>query len=137
FLAKPDPKGVVLGFVPTSEIFRNGAMLYIAIGIIGATVMPHNLYLHSALVQSRRVGRDEAAIKQAAKYNLIDSAVALNCAFFVNAAILILAAAVFHANHKTDVQDIEQAHTLLEGLLGTKVAPFAFAIALICAGQSS
>ena len=137
FLAKPDPMGIAKGFIPSSLIFSNSEMLYIAIGIIGATVMPHNLYLHSALVQSRNVPKTKAGLKQACKYNLIDSAIALNAAFFVNAAILILAAAVFFKNNMQEVAEIQDAHKLMEGLLGTKVAPIAFAIALICAGQSS
>src|SRR5204863_7273517 len=95
FLSKPSPSGIARGFIPGAQIFTDREMLYIAIGILGATVMPHNLYLHSALVQSRKVGRSTAQIKQAAKYNMIDSAIALNCAFFVNAAILVVAAAVF------------------------------------------
>jgi len=137
FLAKPDPIGIAKGFIPSTLIFSNSEMLYIAIGIIGATVMPHNLYLHSALVQSRNVNRTKEGLKQACKYNLIDSAIALNAAFFVNAAILILAAAVFFKNNMQHVADIGDAHKLMEGLLGTKVAPIAFAVALICAGQSS
>jgi len=137
FLAKPDPIGIAGGFIPTPAIFNNTEMLYIAIGIIGATVMPHNLYLHSALVQSRNVARTPAGLKQANKYNFLDSAIALNAAFFVNAAILIVAAAVFYKNNMQEVAEIQDAHRLLEGLLGTKAAPIAFAIALICAGQSS
>ncbi len=137
FLAKPDAIGIAKGFIPSSLIFSNSEMLYIAIGIIGATVMPHNLYLHSALVQSRNVNKTREGLRQACKYNFIDSAIALNAAFFVNAAILILAAAVFYKNNMQDVAEIQDAHKLMEGLLGTKVAPIAFAIALICAGQSS
>ncbi|CAN5491135.1 Nramp family divalent metal transporter [soil metagenome] len=137
FLAKPDAMGIAKGFIPSSLIFTNSEMLYIAIGIIGATVMPHNLYLHSALVQSRNVPKTTAGLRQACKYNLIDSAIALNAAFFVNAAILIVSAAVFYRHNMQDVAEIQDAHRLMEGLLGTKVAPIAFAIALICAGQSS
>jgi manganese transport protein len=124
---------VARGFVPGK---LSGEMLFIAIGILGATVMPHNLYLHSALVQSRDVPRDEAGMRQGNKYNLWDSVIALNCAFFVNAAILIVAAATFHA-HGIVVAEIGEAHKMLEGLLGTKLAPTVFAIALIAAGQSS
>ncbi len=109
--------------------------LYIAIGMLGATVMPHNLYLHSALVQSRRIGRDRASKRQACWYNLIDSGLALNVAFFVNAAILVLAAATFH-QHGEVVDSIEQAHKLLPGFLGP-AAPILFGIALLAAGQSS
>lgn len=134
FMAKPVFSEVVTGFKPS---IPDNAALYIAIGIIGATVMPHNLYLHSALVQTRKIKRDEQGIRQALKMNFIDSAVALNLAFFVNAAILILAAAVFFKTGRTDVAEIQDAHQLLEGLLGNKWAPALFAIALIAAGQSS
>jgi len=133
FLSKPSWTGIAGGFVPTP---LGGEALIIAIGILGATVMPHNLYLHSALVQSRNVSRSVEGVREACKFNLIDSAVALNCAFFVNAAILIVAAATFWTRG-TVVNEIQQAHALLQGLLGTKVAPIAFAVALICAGQSS
>ena len=133
-LAKPDFGLVVKGFVPS---IPNNTALYIAIGIIGATVMPNNLYLHSALVQTRKIRRDEKGIRRALKLNFWDSAIALNLAFLVNAAILILAAAVFFKVGKTDVAGIKDAHRLLELLLGTKLAPYLFAIALIAAGQSS
>lgn len=136
FLSKPSISGIASGFIPSTQIFTNSEMLFIAIGILGATVMPHNLYLHSALVQSRRVARTEEGIRQACKFNLIDSVVALNAAFFVNAAILIVAAATFWTRH-LEVNEIQQAHSMLDSLLGTKLAPAAFAIALICAGQSS
>ncbi|MBK6765488.1 MAG: Nramp family divalent metal transporter [bacterium] len=132
FLAKPDFGGIVSGFVPSI----NNESLYVAIGILGATVMPHNLYLHSALVQTRAVGNSSANIRQACKYNLIDSAIALNAAFFVNAAILVLAAAVFFKNG-IEVNEIQQAHELLTPLLGAKIASTAFAIALLASGQSS
>jgi manganese transport protein len=133
-LAKPDLGEVVVGFVPS---IPNTEALFIAIGIIGATVMPHNLYLHSALVQSRKVTRTVEGIKRAIKYNIIDSAIALNLALFVNAAILILAAAVFYKNGYNGVSEIQDAHRLLEPLLGKSYAPALFAIALIAAGQSS
>jgi manganese transport protein len=136
FLSKPSPAGIASGFIPTGDIFHNHEMLFIAIGIIGATVMPHNLYLHSALVQSRNVAQTPEGIRQACKFNFVDSAIALNCAFFVNAAILIVSAATFWTRG-IDVTEIQQAHQLLDGLLGTKLAPMAFAIALIAAGQSS
>src|SRR5262249_24606254 len=110
--------------------------LFSAIGILGATVMPHNLYLHSALVQSRDVARTHDGVRQGCWYNLIDSAVALNCAVFVKAAILGVSAATFWTRGVV-VTEIQQAHQLLEGLLGTRVAPIAFAVALVCAGQSS
>ncbi|MBS7255291.1 Nramp family divalent metal transporter [Flavobacterium branchiicola] len=132
--AEPEIHKIIGGLVPS---IPNSAALYIAIGIIGATVMPHNLYLHSSLVQTRKFDRTPAGIKQALKYNLIDSTIALNLAFFVNAAILILAAATFHKNGMFEVAEIQDAHQFLEPLLGTKWAPILFAVALIAAGQSS
>jgi manganese transport protein len=132
--AQPDFAGIASGFVPR---LPNNAALYIAIGIIGATVMPHNLYLHSALVQTRKIKRDEHSIRKALKYNFWDSAIALNLALFVNAAILILAAAVFHKGGMTQVAELEDAHQLLSPMLGSEWAPRLFAIALIAAGQSS
>lgn len=132
--AEPEVSKIIAGLVPS---IPNSAALYIAIGIIGATVMPHNLYLHSSLVQTRKFDRSPAGIKQALKYNLIDSTIALNLAFFVNAAILILAAATFHKNGMFEVAEIQDAHQFLEPLLGTKWAPILFAVALIAAGQSS
>ncbi|WP_417884704.1 Nramp family divalent metal transporter [Zunongwangia sp.] len=133
-MAKPDLPGVISGLVPS--VPTNGG-LYIAIGIIGATVMPHNLYLHSSLVQTRTIKRNKKGIRQALKYNLIDSTIALNLAFFVNAAILILAASVFFKNGMYEVAEIQDAHKLLEPLLGSSLAPILFALALIAAGQSS
>ena len=134
FFAKPDLVGIGLGFIPSMP--DQGA-LYIAIGIIGATVMPHNLYLHSALVQTRKHDSSPTGIKQALKFNFIDSAIALNMALFVNAAILILAAAVFHRNNMSEVTELQDAHSLLSPLLGQNLAPTLFAVALIAAGQSS
>jgi manganese transport protein len=131
FLCRPSIGGIASGFVPE---FLSGNKLYVAIGILGATVMPHNLYLHSALVQSRDVTRSRDAVKQACRYNLIDSAVAMNAAFFVNAAILIVAAATFYPH---PVEELQQAHTMLDKVLGNWMAPYAFALALLCAGQSS
>jgi manganese transport protein len=132
--AQPELKKVIYGLIPSMP---NESALYIAIGIIGATVMPHNLYLHSSLVQTRKFSRTDAGIKQALKYNFIDSTIALNLAFFVNAAILILAAATFYRNGMFDVAEIQDAHQFLQPLLGTKWAPILFAVALIAAGQSS
>ena len=131
-LARPDFAGVIAGLRPTGLTKES---LVVAIGILGATVMPHNLYLHSALVQSRRIGDDHESKARACKYNLIDSAVALNAAFFVNAAILVLSASVFHRNGQ-EVASIEEAHRLLPSFLGS-AAPILFGIALLCAGQSS
>jgi len=132
-MAAPDIREVASGLVPT---LKNNEALYIAIGIIGATVMPHNLYLHSALVQSRKIDQTPAGIKQAIKFNRVDSTIALNIAFLVNAAILILAATVFFKSGNSNVGRIEDAYKLLPGFLGN-LAPFLFAIALIAAGQSS
>ncbi len=132
--AEPDVSQVLTGLIPTMP---SDAALYIAIGIIGATVMPHNLYLHSSLVQTRKFDRSDTGIKQALKYNFIDSTIALNLAFLVNAAILILAAATFYKNGFFEVAEIQDAHKLLEPLLGTQWAPILFAVALIAAGQSS
>ena len=131
-LAHPAPRDVLGGFVPT---LQGKEALYIAIGIIGATVMPHNLYLHSALVQTRKIGSGAAHVRRALKINFLDSAVALNLAFLVNAAILILAATVFFKTGRTNVASIKDAHQLLP-MLGT-LAPKLFAIALIASGQSS
>jgi len=133
-LAKPDLGEVAGGLIPS---FPNEQALYIAIGIIGATVMPHNLYLHSALVQTRKIRNTPESIKQALRYNAVDSTIALNIAFLVNAAILVLAATVFFKTGRNEVAEISQAHQLLEPLLGTGLAPVLFAIALIAAGQSS
>ncbi len=133
-IAKPDLASAAKGLVPSA--LSPGA-LYIAVGMIGATVMPHNLYLHSALVQTRKIERTSAGIKKSLFYNFIDSAVALNAAFFVNAAILILAATAFYQTGNQSVAKIEDAHALLAPLLGSKLAPILFAVALIAAGQSS
>jgi len=132
--AQPEMGKVIYGLIPSMP---SDAALYIAIGIIGATVMPHNLYLHSSLVQTRKFDRSDAGIKQAIKYNFIDSTIALNLAFFVNAAILILAAATFYKNGMFEVAEIQDAHQFLQPMLGTKWAPILFAVALIAAGQSS
>jgi manganese transport protein len=134
FMAKPSLGEISRGLVPS---LPGAAALYIAIGIIGATVMPHNLYLHSALVQTRKIKREEKFIKQALKLNFLDSAIALNLAFFVNAAILILSGAVFFKSGRTGVASIREAHQLLSPLLGSSMASTLFAIALIAAGQSS
>ena len=132
--AKPDPMDLAKGFIPS---LHGEAALYIAIGIIGATVMPHNLYLHSSLVQTRKIKHDTAGLKNALKFNFIDSAIALNIAFLVNCAILVLAAATFFKSGHFKVAEIQDAHQLLAPLLGTKWAPALFAIALLAAGQSS
>ncbi|HXA48727.1 MAG TPA: Nramp family divalent metal transporter [Candidatus Acidoferrum sp.] len=132
FWAQPAVSELVTGLVPQ----LNSQSLYVAIGILGATVMPHNLYLHSALVQTRNIGQSPGAKRTACRYNLIDSVVALNGALLVNAAILVMAAAVFFKKHIV-VTEIQQAHQLLAPLLGTGLASAFFAIALLCSGQSS
>lgn len=133
FIVKPAIAEVMTGFMPS---VLSGNALYIAIGIIGATVMPHNLYLHSSLVQTRKIERSQTGIQDALKYNFIDTAVALNLAFFVNSAILILAATAFFKNGLYEVAEIQDAYKLLEGIFGS-LAPALFAIALIASGQSS
>lgn len=133
-IAEPPMGEVVTGFIPS---LPDETALYIAIGIIGATVMPHNLYLHSALVQTRKISKTESGIRRALKINFADTAIALNLAFFVNAAILILAATVFYKAGHTGIADLHEAHRMLEPLLGSKLAPILFAVALIAAGQSS
>ncbi len=132
--AKPVWGDVAKGFVPS---IPNSAALYIAIGIIGATIMPHNLYLHSSLVQTRKINRDTKSIKRALKLNNIDSAIALNVAFLVNAAILVVGGAAFYVHGHHDVASLQDAHQLLAPLMGSKWASYLFAIALIAAGQSS
>lgn len=133
-LGQPDWGGLVRGFVPS---LPDATALYISIGILGATVMPHNLYLHSSLVQTRKVGRQHAEIKDTIRWNNIDTGVSLNLAFFVNAAILVMAASVFYRHGYFQVAEIQDAHKLLEPILGASIAPIAFAIALLASGQSS
>ena len=133
-LAKPNVAEIATGFIPS---LPNTHALYIAIGIIGATVMPHNLYLHSALVQTRKIQKDDEHIRHALKLNFLDSTIALNLAFLVNAAILILAATVFFKTNNTNVAELKQAYLLLPSQLGTKISSILFAVALIAAGQSS
>jgi manganese transport protein len=134
FLAQPEMGELVKGFIPTMP---GEEALYITIGIIGATVMPHNLYLHSSLVQTRRINNNEKGILSAIKYNFIDSAIALNAAFFVNAAILVLAAATFFKAGMNDIAEIQDAYKFLTPLLNTHWASILFGVALIAAGQSS
>lgn len=135
--SKPDLFPMLKGLLPTTQIVYNPEMLYIAIGILGATVMPHNLYLHSSIVQTRNYKRDIPGKKMAIKFATIDSTVSLFLAFFVNAAILIVAAATFHNTGYQDVADIFDAHKLLDPLLGTSVASVFFAVALLASGQNS
>ena len=135
--ARPAWFGVLAGFVPHAEIVRDPAMLYIALGILGATVMPHNLYLHSSIVQTRRIGTEAKEIKGAIQSSYLDSTVALMLALFVNAAILILAAAVFYKHGHHEVGDIQGAYKLLTPLMGVGLATPLFAIALLASGQNS
>jgi manganese transport protein len=136
-IAKPDPSAVFSGFIPTSEILRDRRMLYIGIGILGATVMPHNLYLHSSIVQTRRYEQNAVGKREAVKYAFLDSTIALSFALFINAAILIVAAATFHTSGHADVAEIDQAHQLLTPLLGVTGASAMFALALLASGQNS
>jgi manganese transport protein len=136
-LANPNWRGVILGFAPTINIVTNPEMLYLAIGIIGATVMPHNLYLHSGVVQTRRFGNSVEDKREAIKLATLDSTIALMFALLINASILILAAATFNKAGKTDVAELDQAHAFLAPLLGSAVAPTLFGIALLCCGLNS
>jgi manganese transport protein len=136
-LAAPPIAAVLGGFLPSSEIVTNPEMLYIAIGIIGATVMPHNLYLHSSIVQTRRFEQNDAGRRDAIRWATADCTIALMLALFVNAAILIVAAAVFNAGGKTNVAEIEDAYSLLSPLLGAGIASVLFAIALLASGLNS
>jgi manganese transport protein len=136
-MADPNWGAVIRGFAPTTEIVRNPDMLYLAIGIIGATVMPHNLYLHSGVVQTRRFGDSVEDRREAIKLATIDSTIALMFALTINASILILAAATFNKVGKTDVAELDQAHAFLAPLLGSAIAPTLFGIALLCCGLNS
>jgi manganese transport protein len=136
-LSKPSPIGVMMGFVPGPYIVTNHEMLYVSIGIIGATVMPHNLYLHSSIVQTRKFQPTPEGKREAIKFATIDSTTALMFALFINAAILILAAAVFHWSGHQDVAEIQSAYQLLSPLLGVSFASAVFAIALLASGQNS
>jgi len=136
-LAAPPLHAVLGGFIPRSEVVTNPHALYLAIGIIGATVMPHNLYLHSSIVQTRAYPRTDPGRRSALRWAVTDSTIALMLALFINAAILILAAAVFHANGRTDVQEIEQAYELLAPMLGVGIASTLFAVALLASGINS
>ncbi len=135
--ARPEWAAVAAGLMPSSQIVTNPAMLYIAIGILGATVMPHNLYLHSSIVQTRSFVQDDAGRRDALKLATIDSTVALALAFCINASILILAAATFHTAGRTEVAEIQEAYQLLTPMLGAGLASTLFAVALLAAGQNS
>ena len=136
-LADPNWGAVLRGFAPSTEIVRNPQMLYLALGILGATVMPHNLYLHSGLVQTRRYGDSASEKREAIKLATIDSSIALCLALVINASILILAAATYHRAGRIDVAELDQAHAFLAPLLGSTLAPTLFAIALLCCGLNS
>jgi manganese transport protein len=133
----PDMLGIARGLLPAPQIVTDPGMLFIAIGILGATVMPHNLYLHSALVQTRKVERTPEALREAVRFSQIDSAVALTIAFFVNAAILIVSSATFYRSGHNNVAEIQDAYKLLSPLLGVTAASTVFAVALLAAGQNS
>ena len=137
FLAKPNWIVLVKGFVPSSEIIRNPEMFYIALGILGATVMPHNLYLHSSIVQTRIIAPDAKSKRSAIRFATLDSSIALSFAFLINAAILILSAAAFFGSQHSGVADIQDAFSLLSPVLGAPVASVVFAIALLASGHNS
>lgn len=136
-ITRPDMAAVARGFIPTTEIVTNPEMLYIAIGILGATVMPHNLYLHSSIVQTRKYEENTEGRREAVRFAFIDSTIALTFALFINAAILIVAAATFHRTGNTQVAEIQDAHRLLTPLLGVAGASTVFALALLASGQNS
>ncbi|AIZ65307.1 manganese transporter [Hymenobacter sp. DG25B] len=136
-VSNPDYFALLQGLVPQPEVVTNPQMLYVAIGILGATVMPHNLYLHSSIVQTRAIEQNEAGRRMAIKFATIDSTLALFLAFFVNAAILIMAAAAFHNTGNQNVADINEAHQLLSPVLGAGAASMVFAVALLASGQNS
>jgi len=135
--SKPDLTGVMAGFVPSVDIMKNSQMLFVAIGILGATVMPHNLYLHSSIVQTRKYERTPDGRREAIKFASIDSSVALMSALFINGAILVLSASAFHWSGHHDVAEIQDAYKLLSPLLGVGVASTLFAVALLASGQNS
>ena len=137
WFAQPDIGGILRGFIPQAEVVRNPEALYLAIGILGATVMPHNLYLHSAIIQTRDFQDTPEKKREAIKFGTIDSTIALSLALFINAAILILSAATFHSSGYQDVAEIQDAYKLLSPLLGVAPASAIFAIALLASGQNS
>lgn len=137
FISRPELAAVARGFVPSVEILRDPNKLYIAIGILGATVMPHNLYLHSSVVQTRKYAETTEGKREAVRYAFVDSTLALSFALFINAAILVVAAATFHRTGNTQVAEIQDAYKLLSPLLGVGAASAVFAIALLASGQNS
>jgi manganese transport protein len=136
-VSRPELSGVFRGFVPSPVILRDPEMLYIAIGILGATVMPHNLYLHSSIVQTRKYDLSREGKREAVRFAFVDSTIALSFALFINAAILIVAAATFHRTGNTQVAEIQDAYQLLSPLLGVGAASIVFALALLASGQNS
>ncbi len=136
FLSRPEVGGVLRGFIPSPEVVKNPAMLYIAIGILGATVMPHNLYLHSSVVQTRRYEQNASGKREAFKFAFLDSTIALSFALFINAAILIVSAATFHRTGRNDIAEIQDAYVLLTPLLGAGASAM-FALALLASGLNS
>lgn len=136
-VADPDWMAAVQGLAPTSGLLTDPTMLYLALGILGATVMPHNLYLHSALVHTRAIEHNDSAKREAMRYASYDTVIALSFAFFINAAIVVLAASVFHANGKTDIAEIQDAYQLLTPMLGAGLASTLFAVALLASGQNA
>lgn len=137
WFSRPDLRAVAAGFIPTAQLFRDREMLYLAVGILGATVMPHNLYLHSSIVQTRKYGESEESRGEAVSFAVLDSTVALTSALFINGAILVVAAATFHGTGYESVADISDAYKLLAPLLGTTLASTLFAVALLFAGQNA
>src|SRR6187399_307995 len=135
--SRPSLSGVLSGFLPRAEILKNTQMLYVAIGILGATVMPHNLYLHSSIVQTRKYEQTEEGKREAIKFATIDSTTALMCALFINAAILIVSAATFYSRGNHEVAEIQDAFRLLSPMLGVPLASGVFALALLASGQNS
>ena len=136
-ISKPDVFPILSGLLPRAEVVTNPSMLYIAIGILGATVMPHNLYLHSSIVQTRDYERTEEGKREAIKFATWDSSLSLFIAFFINAAILIVSAAIFHTSGHREVAEIYDAHELMAPILGTSLASVVFAVALLASGQNS
>ena len=136
-MVRPSVPGILRGFVPTTEVLSHREMLYIAVSMLGATVMPHNLYLHSSLVQTRAIERTPQGLRTAVRYNFIDLFLALNFAFLINAAILIMAAATFYRHGLFQMAEIQDAYHTLAPLLGAPLASFLFAVALLCSGQNS
>lgn len=137
FISRPNAAAVARGFIPTAQILKDREMLYIAIGILGATVMPHNLYLHSSIVQTRKYEESTEGKREAVRYAFIDSTIALSFALFINASILIVAAATFYRTGNTQVAEIQDAYRLLSPLLGVGAASGVFAVALLASGQNS